>query len=258
MQKLIVGNWKMYTTISDALVLAGHLRSSLRDISGAEVVLAPPTVWLPSVVGAWGSKLRNVSFGAQNVWSDDQGAYTGEVSVYMLKNMIKYAIVGHSERRNYAGESDELINEKVRSCLKWQVRPILCVGEDEQVLSNGSISSQYRWEKLVNQMINGLRGVARDRLDEVTIAYEPVWAIGTSNPATPEYAAEVITRLKERLSKEYDASSVQGVRWLYGGSVAASNAAEFLRFSEINGLLVGSASVKSKDFTRIVELSARS
>lgn len=252
MSKIIVGNWKMYPTLSDSLVLAGSLKSGLEEIGGVEVVIAPPAIWLPSIVEYWKHQLPHVSFGVQNVYPEDQGAYTGEVSAYFVKAMAKYAIVGHSERRSYLREDNDLINRKVHSALRWRLSPILCVGEGKKVLgSDGSISDQYQWAKLVEQLREGVAGVKKDRIDEVVVAYEPVWAIGTSNPATAEYAGQVISKLREVLADKYGISLVKTVRFLYGGSVEPNNAGEFLRNSEIDGLLVGGASVKARDFLAI-------
>jgi triosephosphate isomerase len=252
MRKLIVGNWKMYPTLSDSLVLAGSLKNGLEEINGVEVVIAPPAIWLPSIIEHWRHRLSHVSFGVQNIYPEDQGAYTGEISAYFVKSLAKYAIVGHSERRGYLREDNDLINRKVHSALRWQLRPILCVGEAKKVLStDGSVIEPYQWAKLVEQLREGVSGVKKDRIDEVVIAYEPVWAIGTANPASADYAGQVVGKLREVLAEKYGASAAKAVRFLYGGSVDTSNAGEFLLNREIDGLLVGGLSVKAKDFLTI-------
>ncbi len=166
--------------------------------------------------------------------------------------MAKYAIIGHSERRTHLREDNDLINRKVHSALRWRLSPILCVGEAKKVLdAKGNISEPYHWTKLTEQLREGIAGVKKDRLDEVVIAYEPVWAIGTANAASGEYANEVISKLRSIITEKYGASAANGVRFLYGGSVEPSNALEFLRQEEIGGLLVGGASVKAKSFLAI-------
>lgn len=252
MRKLIVGNWKMYPTLSDALVLTTTLKSGLEEVAGVEVVLAPPAIWLPSIIEHWQHRLPHVSFALQNIYPEDQGAYTGEISAYFVKDMAKYAIIGHSERRSYLHEDNDLINRKVHSAMRWQLSPILCVGEAKKVIGQGgTVLEPYHWTKLTEQLSDGVAGLNKDRLGELVVAYEPVWAIGTSNPATADYAGEVISRLRQVLAEKYGAAAAKMVRFLYGGSVDPTNASEFLRHREIDGLLVGGVSVKARDFLTI-------
>ncbi len=238
--------------MSDALVLATTLKGGLEDVAGVEVVLAPPAIWLPSILEHWKHRLPHVSFAVQNLYPEDQGAYTGELSAYFVKDMVKYAIVGHSERRTYLHEDNDLINRKVHSAIRWQINPILCVGEAKKVIGqDGTVLEPYHWTKLTEQLRDGVAGLKKDRSDELVIAYEPVWAIGTSNPASAEYAGEVIGRLRGVLAEKYGVAATKTVRFLYGGSVDPTNASEFLRHREIDGLLVGGASVKARDFLTI-------
>jgi triosephosphate isomerase len=256
---LIIGNWKIYPTLSDALVLASSLRRRLETMKGAEVVLAPPQAYLVSVVESWGHALPHVKFAAQNVWPEDQGAYTGETSAYMVKDVAKYALVGHSERRRYAGEEDDLIREKIQACLRWQLHPVLCVGESKRVMDATGRFDAHQWQKLSEQLMEALHGVKDDFIHRLIIAYEPVWAIsqgGVGNPAKPEYAQVVIARLRERLAEKYGKERSREVRFLYGGSVTSDDAADFLRSPDVDGLLVGAASVKAKEFLEICELAA--
>jgi len=257
-RKLIVGNWKMYPTLADSLVLAASFKKSLEDINGVEVVLAPPTAWLVPVIEAWRHPLPHVSFAAQNVWSDDQGAYTGETSAYLLKNIIDYAIVGHSERRRYGGEDNDLVHQKVQACLKWGIKPILCVGEPKKMIDAEGRIDSYLWQKVAEQLLEGIAPVKADQLSKVTVAYEPIWEIGTTTAAEPEYILQVIAKLKEKLAEKYGAATAGMVRFLYGGSVTADNASGILRYSDVGGLLVGGASVKAKDFLQICRLAAKS
>jgi len=255
--KLIIANWKMYPTLSDSLVLAPSLRSSLAEVKGVEVVIAPPLAWLVSVVESWRGSVPHISFAAQNVWPEDQGAFTGESSAYLLKNMVKYALVGHSERRHLQEESNDLVNEKLMSCLRWQIRPILCVGEEKKIFNSQGQSDDKQLDNLTKQLSDGLYGVKEEDMDRVVIAYEPVWAIGTSNPATGEYAARVIAVLRDQVAKKYSRATAGKARFLYGGSVSPSNTDQFLREEGVDGLLVGSVSVKSRDFVSICRAAAQ-
>jgi len=254
--KLIVANWKMYPTLSDSLVLVPSLRSSLAQIRGVEIVIAPPIVWLVSVVESWQGGLPHVSFAAQNVWPEDQGAYTGETSAYLLKNIVKYALVGHSERRHLQEESNDLVNDKLMSCLRWQVKPILCVGEERKIFSAEGESDDKQMALLAQQISDGLYGVKEEDVDRIVVAYEPVWAIGTSNPATGEYAARVIGVIREQIHKKYSRAAAEKIKILYGGSVSPANARQFLGQEGIDGLLVGSVSVKARDFVAICQAAA--
>ena len=252
MNKLIVGNWKMYPTLSDSLVIASSLKTGLEGITGVETVIVPPAIWLPMIIEHWKHRLPNVSFGVQNIYPEDQGAYTGEVSAYFVKDLAKYAIIGHSERRNYLREDNDFINRKVHSALRWQIKPILCIGEAKRVIGkDGNIVEQYHWTKLTEQLKEGIAGVKKDRLDDMVIAYEPIWAVGTSNPASADYALEVIVKLREIIAEKYGASAASTVKFLYGGSVEPSNAMEYLRHDQINGLLIGGVSVKVRSFLTI-------
>ena len=252
--KIVVANWKMYPTYADAMVLSGAFQSGLEDLKGVEVIIAPPTAWLLPMTESWKTKHSHVSFAAQNIWPEDQGAYTGETSVYMLKNVIKYAIIGHSERRRYQKEDDDLLREKVLACLKWQVKPILCIGEAKKVIVDGELQ-EVEWKKLSDQLLEGLAGLNKHQLEDVIIAYEPVWAIGSQNPATAEYTVEVVKRLRKVLAEKFDGAATT-VRFLYGGSVGSSNAATYLREDEIAGLLVGGASVKANEFIEICQIAS--
>lgn len=256
--KLIVGNWKMYPTLSDSLVLAATFKRALEDLRGVEVALAPPIAWLVPIAESWPRRLPHVHLAAQNIWSNDQGAFTGEVSAYMLKNIVSFAIVGHSERRRRASEDNDLVHQKVQACLQWGITPILCLGETKKMVDATGRFDAYQWEKVVAQLLEGVAPAKGDQLSKIVIAYEPVWAIGSGTAATPEYTLRVIAKLKEKLTEEYDSKAAGVVRFLYGGSVTPSNAAEFLRYPEIGGLLTGGVSVKAKDFIQICRLAAKS
>jgi len=251
----------MYPTLADSLVLASSLRGSLEEVKGVEVVLAPPTPWLVPILESWHHPLSHVHLAAQNIWPNDQGAYTGEVSAYLLKNIVRYAIVGHSERRRLAGEDNDLIHQKIQSCLQWGIRPILCVGETKKMISSDGSFDAYQLEKVTEQLLEGLAAVKKDSFSQVTVAYEPVWAISSTeggSASTPEYTLKVIAKLKEKLADKFGVSNAELVKFIYGGSVNATNCGDFLRYAEIGGVLVGSDSVKSRDFVQICKLAAKS
>jgi len=259
-QPLIVANWKLYPTLSDSLVLAASLKSELEKLRGVHVVLAPPLPWLVSVIEHWQHRTGNVDFAAQNLWPDDQGAYTGEVSAYMVKDLVRFALVGHSERRLHAREDDDLIREKVQACLRWQIRPIVCIGEQKPVIDEAGKTDSYQWQRLERQLMEALHGVKEEQVRKIVVAYEPIWAIsksGVNNPAKPEYAAAVIRKIRDRLGEKYSRTAADELTILYGGSVTAETAADYLRQPGINGLLPGAASVKAKEFLKICTVAAR-
>src|SRR3989344_2392615 len=255
--KLIVGNWKMYPTLSDSLVLAAGFKKSLEDIRGVEIVLAPPMAWLVPVIESWKHQLPHVHFAAQNIWPNDQGAYTGEVSAYMLKNIVQYAIVGHYERRQYAGEDNDLVHQKIQACLQWGIRPILCVGEGKKMIDSQGNFDSYQLGKVTEQLLEGISAAKKDNFDKVTVAYEPIWAIGTGEAATAAYTLQVITKLKEKLVEKFGDQPASQVRFIYGGSVTATNVGEFLRIPEIGGVLAGGVSVKAQEFIKICQIAAK-
>jgi triosephosphate isomerase len=251
MTKLIVGNWKMYPTLIDSLVLVGELKRGVEDIKNVDVVIAPPTSWIVSVREQMKHVLPNLHLAAQNVWPEDQGAYTGEVSAYFLKDLIKYAILGHSERRLYNQESNELIAKKIQASFRWGITPIVCVGEKGKILSEDGTLDEGEWQKVSGQIFSALEAASPQKRTKLIIAYEPVWAIGSQNPAKPEYALAVIERMRRTIAEKYDHELATSIKFLYGGSVNATNATEYLKYPEIDGFLIGSASVKAKDFLAI-------
>ncbi len=244
---LVAGNWKMNTTVAEAEELASSMRDKLEGIKGVEKVLCPPFVSLAAV----GKVLQgsSVKLGAQNMYFEAKGAYTGEVSPAMLKGLVEFVILGHSERRLYFGETDGLINKKVRAALDFGLKPILCVGERLEENEAGKTE-----QVLTRQLEGSLAGIAPAA--ELTIAYEPIWAIGTGRAATGLAAARSIKFVRDVLARLWDGDTAQRVRLLYGGSVTRSNIAEFISQREINGALVGGASLKIDDFPGIAAQSA--
>lgn len=242
----VAGNWKMNTNTAEAVKLAKDVLAALKDVTTVDLAVCPPFVYLPAVAQAVGGS--NVALGAQNCFYEDNGAFTGEVSTAMLKDAgCRYVIVGHSERRHVIGETDEMINRKVLKVLSSGLRPIFCVGELLEEREAGETL-----EVVSRQVKLGLEGVARSAAAEVTVAYEPVWAIGTGKVATTQQAQEVHAMIRGLLAELYDDSLAQQLRIQYGGSVKPSNAKELLACPDIDGALVGGASLKAADFAGIV------
>ncbi len=248
---IIAGNWKMYKTVTEALELVRELRRGLLEVEGVEVVLCPAFVALAPVAELL--KPTHIGLGAQNMFWEDQGAYTGEVSPLMLKDLVQYVILGHSERRQYFGETDEGVNRKVKAALKHGLRPIICVGENLEENEAG------RTNEVVERQLRGaLRDISAEQARALVIAYEPVWAIGTGKPATGAGANAVIgLTVRGVLADLYGEEVAQAVRIQYGGSVNPKNIAEFMIQPEIDGALVGGASLKAPDFIAIVQETAR-
>lgn len=243
----------MLPTLADSLVLAGSVKKQLEELRDVQVILAPPTPWLVSVKEALHRHPKHLALAAQNIWPEDQGAFTGEASAYLLKDIVSYAIIGHSERRSYNSESNALISKKIQAALRWGISPIICVGEAKKAIKADSTVEEHEWSKLVNQLMDALEGVSAEQLDRILVAYEPVWAVGSNNPATSEYTLQVVERLRERVAKKYSASAAAALPFLYGGSVTAITSSDYLRYPQINGLLVGGASVKASEFNRICQ-----
>ncbi len=240
---LIAGNWKMHKTVPEAVELVKELKSRLNQKDDREVLVCPPFTSLHSV----GLELKEsfIKLGAQNMFYEEKGAYTGEISPIMLKDVgCSYVIVGHSERRHIFGENDELINKKFLSAISHGLIPILCVGETLEERENGKTS-----EVVSEQVKKGIEGVNAD--DEFVIAYEPVWAIGTGKTATPEIAQEVHQQIREILESEIGRERAESIRILYGGSVKPENARGLLEMPDIDGALVGGASLKAESFSKI-------
>ena len=243
----IAGNWKMNTSSASSAALAGELVKLMGTVQEVDVAVCPPLVYLPAVGKALAGS--RIALGAQNMFYENDGAFTGEVSGAMLQDVgCRYVILGHSERRHVIGESDELINRKVLKALSDGLLPIFCVGELlEERKANRTLDVVRRQVKV------GLEGVGRAEVAKVTIAYEPVWAIGTGLTATPQQAQEVHAMVRQLLAEMYDPPTADALRIQYGGSVKASNAAELLRQSDIDGALVGGASLKATEFHGIVK-----
>ena len=240
---MIAGNWKMNTTVSEAIEMVSKMRTGLDEISGVEKVICPPFVSLAAVKEL--IKGSSIKLGAQNLYFEDKGAYTGEISPLMLADLCEFVIIGHSERRQYFGESGDIVNRKVKAALKANLKPILCVGEKLEENETGRTE-----EVIAEQLRSSLAGI--DFLDAVTVAYEPIWAIGTGRAATGRQANDTIAFIRISIAGLGTKEAAGKMRILYGGSVTAENAAEFIKQPEIDGALVGGASLKADQFLSIV------
>ena len=243
---VIAGNWKMNMTASEVRPFVEDLKSAMPKLKGCETVLCVPAVNIPAML-RWGKDAK-IACGAEDVSAFAKGAYTGEIAANMLADLgVKYCIVGHSERREYHKESDMLVNAKARALLDNGISPIICVGESleqrEMELTMAHINYQVR---------AALHGVDASELRRCVIAYEPIWAIGTGKTATAEQAEEVCREIRSIIREIYGARPARSVSILYGGSMNAKNAAELLAMPDIDGGLIGGASLKPADFATII------
>lgn len=243
---LMAGNWKMNKTVPEAVELAQKLKQSVGNLQDRDVLICPPFTALYPVYQV--IKDSNIYLGAQDVYIYDSGAYTGEISPVMLKDVgCKFVIIGHSERRHIIGETDDLINKKLHSALKHNLRPILCVGELLEEREAGKTLEVVR-----KQVEEGLKDVPKEKILDVVIAYEPVWAIGTGRNARPEDANEVQGFIRKLIEEKYGKDIAEKMIILYGGSVKASNIDDLMAMEHVDGVLVGGASLDANEFIRIV------
>ena len=248
----VAGNWKMNTTVTEAEKLVYDLLDTLDLIKGVEKVLCPPFVSLVAI----SMMLRDssIKLGAQNMHFEPKGAYTGEISPLMLRELCEFVILGHSERRWYFGETDEMVNKKVNAALNHGLKPILCVGE--RLEENEAGRTEEVIGKQVTAALNGIKPTVLSVAKNLVIAYEPVWAIGTHRAASGEQAAATIKFIRDILAKLWNKDIAQDLRILYGGSVTSNNIAEFISQPEIDGALVGGASLEAEEFLSIVNQTA--
>jgi triosephosphate isomerase (TIM) len=246
---IIAGNWKMNKTADEAMDLVGEMIDDLDVVEGATIVLCPPFVALYPLVDL--VEQSSIMLGAQNMYFEEAGAYTGEVSPVMVADLCDYVILGHSERRQHFGESDADVNKKVKLAFKHSLIPIMCVGETLAQREAGET------EQVVGSQLRlGLAGVPPHQAREMVIAYEPIWAIGTGRAATPQDANATIGYLRQQLRELYSAVVSGAARILYGGSVTAANVRDLMNQPELDGALVGGASLKPDDFVRICAVTA--
>lgn len=240
---LIAGNWKMNTTLAEAVRLVTEMRPGLEEIPNVGKAVCPPFISLAAVKEL--IKRTSIKLGAQNMYFAQKGAYTGEISPVMLTDLCEFVIIGHSERRQYFNETDETVNKKIVAALEVGLKPILCVGERSEENEAGRTE-----EVVTSQLTLALAGVKRPA--GLVIAYEPVWAIGTGKAATGKQANSTISLIRDTVTDCYDKEFSKNTLILYGGSVTADNAAEFLQQPDIDGALVGGASLKAAQFVSIV------
>jgi len=250
MRKLIIaGNWKLNNTNQEAIELVTLLKRELNDIVDVDIVVCPVSTALSDIQDVLNES--NICLGAQNVYWEDSGAYTGEVSAPMLKDIgVQYVIVGHSERRQYFGETDEAVNKKTKAVLAHGLTPIVCVGEVLQ-----ERESDQTFEVIEKQCTGGLAGLTAEEVGKIVVAYEPVWAIGTGKTASPDQAQEVHHFIRTLLAKMHGDDVAQTVRIQYGGSVKPENSVDLMSQPDIDGALVGGASLKADTFSDIVKHS---
>lgn len=247
-KQIIAGNWKMHTDLAEATILVEGIKAALAEGEvSREVVVCPPFTGLSTVADLIEDTV--VRLGAQNMYFEPKGAFTGEVSPLMLTDVgCHYVILGHSERREYFSESDALINQKIKAAFQYDLIPILCVGE-----SLAQREANETQSFIDSQLTAGLEGLTAEQVSQMVIAYEPIWAIGTGKTATAEQAGEVCTAIRAKVAALFDAATAEALRIQYGGSVKGSNAKEILSQPDIDGALVGGASLKADDFMAIIK-----
>src|SRR5436853_2764534 len=248
-KKIVAANWKMNMTQAEAArFVAALLLRDIGEITDVEVVILPPFTTIPKVMEALG-KAQNIKVGAQNMYWEKNGPFTGEISAALLRDLfVHYVVLGHSERRTLFGETDEMVNRKVRAALDAKLRPIVCVGETLEQRDTRNV------EKILSLQLRGsLAGLAPKELQESVIAYEPVWAIGTGRNATPQQAQEAHAFIRHTLREIADDTTAERVRIQYGGSVKPENARELMTQADIDGALVGGASLDPRSFSQIVK-----
>ncbi|MBU1862547.1 MAG: triose-phosphate isomerase [Candidatus Omnitrophica bacterium] len=243
---LIAGNWKMYKTISEAITLVNTIKAGVHSINGVDIVVCPPFTALDAMSKS--VERTSIELGAQNMYSATEGAYTGEISPQMIKDIgCRYVILGHSERRGYFKETDDMVNKKVCLALDYNLNPIVCIGETLEQREQSKTKEVVR-----TQFENSLKGLTVDQMNNIIIAYEPVWAIGTGKNATPQQAEEVHKYIRQLIVNTYDRTVSENVRILYGGSVKPDNCGDLMQKGNIDGALVGGASLKAESFIQII------
>lgn len=245
---LMAGNWKMHKTIPEAVAMVQELKEKISDVKDIDVLICPTFTALYSLSSQ--TKGSNIKIGAQNLFWEPKGAFTGEISADMIVDAgCSYVIIGHSERRQYFGETDETVNKKVKAALKAGLIPIICVGETLQ-----ERETDVTFKVIERQVRDGIKDLTSEQSSKIVIAYEPVWAIGTGKTASPEQAQEVHCFIRKVYSEMYSAAS-DAIRILYGGSVKPDNVSELMKKQDIDGGLVGGASLEASSFEKLIKFS---
>ncbi len=243
----LAGNWKMHKTIPEAVEMVKALKEESPQLTDAELVVIPPYTMLNEVKKV--IEGSNIQLGAQNIFWEEKGAFTGEVSPPMLKDAgCQYVTIGHSERRQYFGETNETVNKKIKAALAHELTPIMCIGESLKEREKGNTM-----DKVETQVNSGLEGLGKDEISRIVIAYEPIWAIGTGETATPSQAEEVHSFIRKKLTEKYGNEIASYAIILYGGSVKPANTYSILKENNINGALVGGASLEADSFIQITK-----
>jgi len=247
---LVAGNWKMNKTVEQATLLVASMLPGLQAIRTVDRVICPPYMSLMTLSGMLAG--TDIGLGAQNLHWETSGAFTGELSPQMIKEFCQFVIIGHSERRAFFGETDQSVNLKIKACLAIGLTPIVCVGETLKENESGQT------EAIVSRQVKlGLEGISKEDAAKTIVAYEPVWAIGTGRAASAEMANDIIGgAVRKNLANLFGSDQAEKIRILYGGSVKGENAAEFFAKPDIDGGLIGGASLKAEDFLKIVEAAA--
>ncbi|HSI82888.1 MAG: triose-phosphate isomerase [Candidatus Methylacidiphilales bacterium] len=247
-KKIIAGNWKMNKTATEAKPIVQDILLELKDYDACDVVLCPPFTALSAVSEAL-SRVQNIRLGAQNLHQAASGAYTGEISAGMLRDLyVRYVIIGHSERRQYFAETNDIIRQKIKTAIDGSLKPIACIGE---TLTE---REENRWQEVLTmQLKEGFAGFTEKDMAEIVLAYEPVWAIGTGRTATPAQAQETHAFIRHQILDLFGQHTADHIRIQYGGSVKADNAKELLNQPDIDGALVGGASLEARSFVAIIK-----
>ena len=244
---IIAGNWKMNKTVGEARELVTALKGKVADVTDVEIVVGPTFTALLAVAEV--IKGSNIKLAAQNMYWEESGAFTAEISPLMLKDVgCQYVIIGHSERRAYFSETNEMVNKRVKAAHAHSLKPIVCVGEKLEERESGVTKDVIK-----DHIVNGLAGITEEQMLKTVIAYEPVWAIGTGKTATPDQAQEVHKFIRELLAELYSSPVAEAIRIQYGGSVKPSNVAELMAQPDIDGGLIGGASLDADSFTQIIK-----
>ena len=248
MKLLLVANWKMNPQdLEEAKQLFNSVKKGVKNIKSTEVVICPPFLYLSNLLTPKTYNLKP-KLGAQDCFWEENGAYTGEISPAMLKNLgVEYIILGHSERRRFLAETNEMLNKKIKKVLFLNIKPILCIGETQPEKEQG-----IKEQVLAKQIKEGLKGITREEIKNIVIAYEPVWAIGTGQNCLIDETMSSILLIRKIISRFYNREIAKKLKILYGGSVTGENAADYIKEAGANGLLIGSASLKSEEFVKII------
>ena len=247
---IIAGNWKMNKTVGEARELVTALKGKVADVTDVEIVVGPTYTALLAVAEV--IKGSNIKLAAQNMYWEESGAFTAEISPLMLKDVgCQYVIIGHSERRAYFSETNEMVNKRVKAAHAHSINPIVCVGEKLEDRESGVTKDVIK-----DHVVNGLAGITEEQMLKTVVAYEPVWAIGTGKTATPDRAQEVHKFIRELLAELYSSPVAEAIRIQYGGSVKPGNAAELMAQPDIDGGLIGGASLDADSFTQIIKFNS--